>query len=150
VIGISIGVVILAGLYWFLVPGPTSPSDASNRAAVAQDNVKNTKPTRASNGETTEDEPAIRVRRTEQGVFVEKTEPLQSDPAMYREQSVFERSPDGRFGTRLGREQAAKGGAGAVGGEAAAGTRASTPDGAKVDPGKEGERKGGNQAGGWY
>jgi len=150
VIGISIGLVILAGLYWYLSPGDTTPNTAK-QPAVAQDNATQAKPKRSPNADETTEEPSIKVRKTKNGVFVERTEPLKSDPAFYREKSVFERSPAEHPGMPMSREQAANGSASGAGANTTSNEAANgqpVPDGDV--PVNEGERTKGNQAGGWY
>ena len=155
VIGISIGLVILAGLYVYLSPDDTStPTQTANHPAVAQDNASRAKPKKPGKANEATEEPSIRVRKTKDGVFVERTEGPKSDPALYREQSVFERSPTGHLGTRLSREQAAN--AGALGADASskankANRNVTDPNGTDGNgPDTKSEPKNGNQAGSWY
>ena len=158
IIGISIGLVILAGLYVYLSPGSTTP-ELSQRPAVAKDNPKRATPkTKNQAGEASE-EPSIRVRKTKTGVYVERTEPLKSDPAFYREQSIFERSPVDTLQGRpspAGTAQRNTQGAGTGSGSSADPSNAtSNGDAAQAVPNGEGpgdkvRRTGGNQAGGWY
>ena len=152
VIGISIGLVILAGLYVYLSPDETT-SDAPKRPAIAQDNAKQAKPKKATGSNKAKEEPSIRVRKTKDGVFVERTEPLKSDPAFYREKSVFERSLADGIRPRVSQGQAANGRAGGGEGDAPNTPKRDAngeviPDGDA--PANNGERTGGNQAGGWY